>query len=243
MKHLVINFLLVMSVTSSLPIRAHHLGDSIPFVQPVDSVVSLKEAMVRKNKYEGMSKYEIRTQRYRKLWTHLAPNHMKLQFAGSIGLVSVGIGWHYGKHHDQWETDLLVGYLPKFDSEKSKPTLTIKQSYLPWHLPIQNTRLVYAPLTCGIFFNTVFGEDFWVNEPSKYPKKYYGFSTKIRTHLFVGQRITYQIPQQKRKYNKCVSVYYELSTCDLYLVSFATNKSIRFYDILSLSLGLRFETF
>ena len=38
------------------------------------------------------------------------PIHYKIQFAGSIGVVSIGTGWTYGKKQ-QWETDIMLGFL------------------------------------------------------------------------------------------------------------------------------------
>ena len=49
-----------------------------------------------------------------------------------------------------------------------------------------------------MYLNTVFGDEFWVNEPERYPKGYYGFSSKVRIHVFLGQRITYDIDPQRR---------------------------------------------
>ena len=50
-----------------------------------------------------------------------------------------------------------------------------------------------------MYLNTVFGDEFWVNEPERYPKGYYGFSSKVRIHVFLGQRITYDIDVYKRQ--------------------------------------------
>ena len=53
--------------------------------------------------------------------------------------------------------------------------------------------------------NTVFGDQFWVNEPDRYPKGYYGFSSKVRFHIFMGQRLTYDIDPQRRFLAKSVT--------------------------------------
>ena len=164
-----------------------------------------------------------------------------MQYAGSIGVVAFGTGWHYGRR-DNWETELLLGFVPKYNSDKAKVTLTLRQRYVPWHLPVGRDWHV-EPLTAGLFFSSIFGENFWASEPSRYPKRYYGFSTKIRTHVFLGQRLKYTIPDRYRLHNKSVSLYYELSTCDLYLVTAVTNRAVRLRDILSLAVGLRFEVF
>ena len=125
-----------------------------------------------------------------------------MQYAGSIGVVAFGTGWHYGRR-DNWETELLLGFVPKYNSDKAKVTLTLRQRYVPWHLPVGRDWHV-EPLTAGLFFSSIFGENFWASEPSRYPKRYYGFSTKIRTHVFLGQRLKYTIPDRYRLHNKSV---------------------------------------
>ena len=74
-------------------------------------------------------------------------------------------------------------------------------------------------------------------------KGYYGFNTKLRYNVFIGQRLRYNIPRRHRNFSKSISLYYELSTCDLYVVSSVPNRHVGFTDILSLALGLRMELF
>ena len=190
---------------------------------------------------QELSRYERRTRRYQHFWHSLTPHQFTVQYAGSIGLLSAGFGWHYGRH-DNFETDILVGFLPRYNSEEAKMTLTLKQRFVPWHARLGRDWML-SPLTTGIFLNSVFGEDFWASEPSRYPKRYYGFSTKIRANIFLGQSFRYNIPGPKRRHAKALEFYYELSSCDLYIVSAFTNEEIRLKDILSLALGLKFELF
>lgn len=190
--------------------------------------------------YVRPSRYDRRVHRYRRHWNALIPTHLKLQFAGNMGLLSVGTGWDYGKHN-QWETDILLGFLPKYRSSENKITLTVKQNYMPWSLQIKESRFSVEPLSCGMYLNTVFGDDFWVSEPSRYPKGYYGFSLKVRIHAFLGQRITYDIDPRRRFTAKSITFFYEISTCDLYIVSAFTNKYLKPKDYLSLSFGVKLQ--
>ncbi len=187
------------------------------------------------------SKYQRNTERYNNAWERLIPNQTAVQFAGSIGMFSAGFGWHYGKR-DRWETELLLGFVPKYASERAKPTFTVKERFTPWQVDL-SSRWCLEPLSTGLFANGIFGEGFWRREPSRYSNGYYGFATKVRFHIFLGQRIRYKIPGRIRRYNKSIAFYYELSTCDLYLISAFTNKQVNFLDALSLGLGLRFEIF
>ena len=186
-----------------------------------------------------LTRYEKNILRVTSRWNKLIPTQFSLQYAGSIGLMNAGWGWHYGKGK-HWETDMLIGFVPRYHTEKVHTTFTIKQRYIPWHCVI-SSRWIIEPLTTGLFFNTISGDDFWRSLPDKYPKKYYGFPTKLRTNIFLGQRFKYNIPRSKRLAHQSVSFYYELSSCDLYIVSKATNKDFPWRETLSLALGLHWE--
>lgn len=184
--------------------------------------------------------YTRRVERYDNFWASLRPDCIRLQYAGSVGLVNAGMGWEYGRH-DQWETDLMVGFVPRYEKEKAFCTLTVRETYVPWTKPLKG-RFTCQPLSCGLFVNSVLRSDYWRKNPERYPSsRYYTFSTKVRFHIFVGQRYTYSIPTRRRLIAHSVSAVWELSTCDLYLISKATNKSLPWYDVLSLSLGLKYD--
>ena len=75
-----------------------------------------------------------------------------------MGIISLGIGWEYGKRR-QWETQLLFGYIPKFSSDDEKFTMTLKENFIPWRRNI-GKGWWFEPLECSLYFNTVFGHDF-----------------------------------------------------------------------------------
>lgn len=185
--------------------------------------------------------YDKRIHRYRRAWEALIPTHTKLQYAGGMGLLSWGIGWDYGKK-GQWETDLLIGFIPRYSSQHFKMTMTLKQNYIPWSIWLGDN-FSLEPLTTGLYFNTVFSDDFWTSEPDRYPRGYYGFSTRIRTHIFLGQRIRFDVPERYRKFSRSITAFYELSTCDLYVVSAFNNSHLKPDDYLRLSFGLKFQIF
>lgn len=179
----------------------------------------------------------------RKFWSALIPSHTKLQLAGGTGTVSAGIGWTYGRH-DQWETDLMAGYLPKYSSDKNRATITFKQSYIPWHIALGNNgiwkRLSFSPLRCGLYANAILGSGFWTKEPDIYPNKYYKFSTRWRFHIFIGEQFTLHLNGKKSRPNN-ISFYYELHTYDLMAISAFTNRELDFTDFVKLSLGVKYR--
>lgn len=200
-----------------------------------DTALAARDTVVKHSRYDN------RIHRYRRYWGALIPTQTVLQTCGNMGLFSFGVGWDYGKHR-QWETQLLFGYIPKYDSNNAKMTMTLKQNYIPWSVTMGHG-WAFEPLECGLYFNTVFGSDFWTKQPSKYGSGYYPFSTRIRPNIFVGERFTVDVPVNRRKFVKSVTFFYELSTNDIYFMRFYRNGSAGFWDVFGLSLGIKTQLF
>lgn len=125
-------------------------------------------------------------------WERLLPTHVKAQYAGGMGFLSAGYGWDYGRKC-RWETDMMIGVLPKAYSDRTHMTFTLKQNYIPWSIRC-GERFAVEPLSCGIYMNFISGEDFWIREPDRYPgDQYYNFTSRLRFHLYVGQRFTFYL--------------------------------------------------
>ena len=58
---------------------------------------------------------------------------------------------------------------------------------------------------------------------------------RIRTHIFLGQRVRFDVPEKYRKFSKSITAFYEISTCDLYVVSAFNNSYLKPDDYLRLS--------
>ena len=173
-------------------------------------------------------------------WERTIPTHAKAQYAGGMGFISVGWGWDYGRKC-RWETDVMIGFLPKAYSDKFHTTFTLKQNYIPWSIRCCD-RLAIEPLSCGIYFNFISGEDFWVREPDRYPgDKYYNFTSRLRTYCYAGQRLTYYLKGNSLLRN--ITLYYELSANDLDIAAKFGNRSISFSDIFYFSFGVKFQLF
>ena len=132
---------------------------------------------------------------------------------------------------------MLVGFLPKRYKYHHYWTFTVRETYSPWNLRIKNQWSV-KPLTVSLSLNSILHSDFWTSQPDRYPDGYYGFSTRIRFHLGLGLRFSYDIPESKRFLGRRISVYYEISTCDLYVRQKVLNSYIPLKDILSIGAGL-----
>ncbi|MDH6356509.1 hypothetical protein [Parabacteroides sp. PF5-9] len=208
--------------------------------------VGAQEHFIKEETPQHARFYGKRIERYYSVWNALIPKYTKMQFAGSMGMLSFGVGWNYGK--DRWETDMMFGFVPKSTHNlktnsakelKTMGTFTLKQNYIPWRIPIHKD-IIFEPLSCGLYFNTLLNGDFWTKQPSKYPEGYYFFSTKVRTLLFVGERITFKL-NHKYRWNKSITLFYEFSTSDLYLLCAVKDKELKPRDYLGLSLGIKLQ--
>ena len=186
----------------------------------------------------AMSKHEERVIRYKDGWDHLIPQYVKMQYAGSMGLMSFGTGWAYGKKK-QWETDIFLGYLPKFDGNNGHATITLKENYIPWRVPLKDSRWMLEPFTVSLYLNKIFGDEFWDKDPDRYPRQYYNIATNLRFNIAFGQRINLKLKPIGLSQN--FSFFYEIGTNDLYVISYVSNKYLKLADVFSLSLGVKFS--
>lgn len=188
---------------------------------------------------KSQNRHERKLQQYKKGWEKLIPRYQKIQYAGSMGLISIGVGWDYGKSK-QWETDLFLGYLPRFDGSSGHATITLKENYIPWQINLaKSERWKVEPFTASLYINKIFGEEFWSREPDKYPDGYYGLATNLRFNLAFGQRVRFKV--KPIGLSEQLTLFYEFGTNDLYIISYFTNKYLHFSDIFNLSLGIKFQ--
>lgn len=167
---------------------------------------------------------------------NLRPDAVTLQFGGGMGLPSVGVDWKYGAGQ-RFETELGVGLIPKYDSSCAKASFTIKENFVPWHIDL-SSRFNLEPLSVSLYFTTVLSGKFWMKQPSRYQPGYYRLPTQVRANLSIGQRVSYKIPSEHLVV-KAVSAFYELATCDIYLLSAFGNSSLSPADWLMLTLGIK----
>ena len=207
-------------------------------MKQISLIISLLTLLCVNQTWAGLED-GLRVEKYRKKWNNLIPRQIKLQYAGSMGMFSTGPGWYYGRK-TQWETDLFIGFIPRMNGSEGHFTITLKQTYTPFQFHF-NDNFSYEPLITGIYFNKIFGEYFWNRLPEKYPEGYYFWAVNSRFHVFLGQAFTFRLSEKTM--GKSLSLFYELNTNDLYLISAWSNKSIGLKDIIGLSFGLRYRVF
>jgi hypothetical protein len=163
------------------------------------------------------------------------PDHIKVQYAGGLGFISIGAG--YSTRNEKLEGDLYYGYLPKNIGGVRIHSISGKITWIPLH-SVRIKKYRVEPLMTGLIVNYSLGKEYFSFDPPYYPYNYYSFPTAIHSALFLGSRIGLNLPP-----NTCVnrlSLYYEVLSFDREIISFISNtKSLQVGDIITLSLGLK----
>jgi hypothetical protein len=163
------------------------------------------------------------------------PDHIKVQYAGGIGFISIGAG--YSSKNQKLEGDLYYGYLPKSIGGIRIHSISGKITWIPIH-SVSIKKYKVEPLMTGLVINYSFGKQYFSFDPPYYPYRYYSFPTAIHSALFLGSRIGHDFPSQA--FVQRISVYYEILSFDREIISFVSNtKSLQVGDIITLSLGVR----
>lgn len=72
--------------------------------------VNLSDSLSRAKREARRTRYgDHRTYRGYEGWKKVVPTHVKLQYAGDMGVFAAGCGWDYGRK-EQWETDFMIGF-------------------------------------------------------------------------------------------------------------------------------------
>ncbi|TDB60015.1 hypothetical protein [Arundinibacter roseus] len=163
------------------------------------------------------------------------PDHSTVQFAGNIGFLAVGPG--YKSANQKLEIDILLGYLPQSIGGTNLTTLTVKSSYSPWHIELNDTYEI-TPLTVGALVGYTPGNQFSIRWPGHYPRGYYWWSTALRPAAFAGGAIERSGSAHRKV--KHIKLYYEIGSYDLLLISYIQNRKIlRLSDVTNLALGIK----
>jgi len=163
----------------------------------------------------------------------LYPDFITIQYAGSIGFKSMGVGYEI---KDRSRISAHYGFVP---ASRGGVLHIVTGKYLFTPVKIErSSRLFFQPLNVGAMITYHFGENFYTRWPrDQYPKGYYWWPSALRLHLLLESEITYEL---KDSFLKSVSGFVEFNTNDLYVVSYVQNvRSINFFDIVKSGVGVR----
>jgi len=155
--------------------------------------------------------------------------YTKVQFAGNLGLFSVGIGNEF--FNNKLSVDLNYGYTPKNINGALIHTFAIKPAFHSKEFTISGIK---ADCYVGTAVNYNITSNTFHRLPDYYPGGYY-VPNAFHSNPFVGTRI--KIPGKIRVLRK-LSLYAELGSVDYKIWYCVKNKKIKLNEILNLCFGL-----
>lgn len=169
----------------------------------------------------------------------LIPEDAIVQYAGSIGYLSVGAGYElFG--NKRGNLDINYGFVPE-SKGGALHIFTAKFAYRPFVINVGNFAKIY-PFNPGVFIRYTLNNNLGFNfDTVQYPKGYYYFSEAARPHLSISNE--FQLIKGKvldRTGLKALSIYSEFNTNDYYLINYFQNTTaLSVTDIFKLGIGIR----
>ncbi len=166
---------------------------------------------------------------YRHRW--FIPGQYKLQYAGSIGFMSIGFGFAISP---TYQPALFIGYLSENfgGSKNSVVSISLKNSFYFTKEPVFKYFKPYG----GLSINWGNTNNTFNRLPDYYPKEYY-FQNKIHFAPFLGGELRFDINQ---RYFHGFGVYTEFSAFDAYLLEAIRTKYVKPHMALSMAVGVTF---
>lgn len=165
------------------------------------------------------------------------PTHIRLQFAGNIGMFSSGPSWSLLKNNV--ELAHSIGYVPEFAAKRHIYITAIKCIYTS-KLDINIKGATIKPLSVGAVFAYTFGDRYSkYQDTNRYPKGYYWWNTSYRVGLLYEAEIYIKTNQ---KFINGLSIYFEADFWDLYLFSQfdnSNNSYLNLWDTTTFGIGTK----
>ncbi len=162
------------------------------------------------------------------------PDYVKLQFAGGIGFLSVGVGYSFFKH--RLDVSFFYGYVPKFISIDDLHSVSLQLTAKFFQFKVyENIELL--PLNIGFFIHHTFGTEYWISLPSHYPDEYYWWSPGRNVGIFIGGEIKTKLLSDKTPASG-TAFYVRVGSRGLYIASMFGNSTIPLSEIIEVGFGV-----
>ncbi len=164
----------------------------------------------------------------------LVPNYINTQFAGNIGMGSVGAGYRMNKKRTiEWVFGF--GYTPQHEAARKIFNLSFRTVYLPVSWNIGQNSYLFPQLTLGVSRQFASGNKTFVTLPNTYPDGYYA-PNAFRAHFSIGGRLRKEL--KPGFFFEAIEFYAETTTNDLYLTYYYKSRTVRLTSIFSMALGV-----
>ena len=159
------------------------------------------------------------------------PDYVKAQFAGNIGLLSVGFGYQF--LNNRLYSEILYGYVPASISKAERiHTITLKNTFSILNKEIKLITL--SPIT-GFTASFETGNNSFLKLPDKYPKGYYS-TNAFHFTFFIGAKVHKNFINSK--IIKGADLYFELGSVDTYIWYKILSKEVKINQIFSSAVGV-----
>jgi hypothetical protein len=166
-----------------------------------------------------------------KVYEYIEPSAIQLQYAGNYGFMSLGLGQTFCK--DLLSSYLMVGYLPEQINGVEVTTVALKNIVKMKQFSLGRNRLKLYTGFSVIYYHT---HNTYARFPKYFPNSYYDFPTAIHAAPIVGSSFLWKKKDPNKK--GAWAFFGEFSTLDYYLIDFVRNRSMNFFDLWNLSLGV-----
>lgn len=162
------------------------------------------------------------------------PDYVKLQFAGGIGFLSLGVGYTFFKQ--KLEVSYFYGYVPEFVLTDDLHSVSLQLTARLFRFKV-NPNIELMPLNIGWFIHHTFGSEYWIKLPEHYPEEYYWWSPGRNSGVFLGGEIRTKLLSNATPASG-TAFYVRMGSRGLYLASKFGNSSIPLKDIIEFGFGV-----
>lgn len=159
------------------------------------------------------------------------PDCFKIQHAGNIGFMSLGLGYTWWKNKAQ--ADFIYGFVPKHKGNATIHTFTNKHTFLIYTFNIYNKYNISPTLGFSASFEP--GENSYMRIPEKYPEGYYS-PNSFYACLNAGLKTNFQFKEER--YFSSIDIFCEVNTLADYVYYNLKAQEDWDDDILSLAAGI-----
>jgi hypothetical protein len=170
-----------------------------------------------------------------KLLKAMIPDQAIIQYAGSIGYVSTGIGYNLWK--EKSSLSFHYGYVPA-NKGGELHIATVKLDYKPFKVKI-GRQVMFYPVNPVAFLSYTLDRQFGFRfDSSVYADGYYFWSPALREHLGVTSEL--RLLGDRSSNIRSVSLFAEANTNDLYAINwYHDTTGTPFLSIFRLGFGLK----
>lgn len=154
------------------------------------------------------------------------PNYINLQYAGNLGLGSIGVG--YISRNEKHNLGLSYGYLPSSLNGVEVHTVSVKGAFNFKKHKLSERTFVNVYAGTNLLYSIT--ENTYLKFPSYFPSDYY-FANAVHLAPFLGLKVG------SRK-NRSKFSYIELGTLDYYLFNRIKYNRSKFVDCINICMGI-----